>query len=79
MGFEPEGLFVQPAASGLEIVVASSPERSPTRREKRSAGRVSPVLLVIGYPAKERHSDCSVRSGGQQPVVMVISVVSQIG
>ena len=82
-GFKPEGLFAQPSASGLEIVLASSPERPLTgdiRKgwEKRRAGRVSPVLLVVGYPSGGGTRVAVCGPVGQQPAVHRNLEVSQI-
>lgn len=56
----PQGLFAQDAPSGLEVALASASHRpSPAdiRRswDKRQAGRATPVLLVVIYPAVEGH------------------------
>ena len=53
---EPDGLFVQDAPHGLEVVLARA-ERRPAAADmraawtKRRAGRVSPVLLIAAHPA----------------------------
>ncbi len=55
---KPQGIFIQDAPSGLEVAFATASHRpSPAdiRRawDKRQAGRATPVLMVVLYPAAD--------------------------
>jgi hypothetical protein len=79
---EPDGLFVQDAPHGLEVVLARA-TRKPTVADlrsawtKRRAGRVTPVLLVVVHPVHGERRVALCGPVGEQPAIHHNIEVSQ--
>jgi hypothetical protein len=82
MSLQPDGLFTQEAPNGLEVLLAQATRKPGTADMrtawgKRRAGRVSPVLLVVVYPAHGGWTTSLCGPVGDQPAVHHDIEVSQ--
>lgn len=80
--FTPAGLFTQPGANGLEVLLATAANRPAVADLRKAWGlrrakRASPVLLVVGYPADTSTRVAVCGPVGDQPPVHVDIDVSQ--